>query len=133
MTPGKGLRTIETMSQETIAKQIAIDAGALPWEEVFNAQVGRPMFRKGLINDPDTGMSVQVLRYPAGFINPRHTHPCSHGIYVLEGTLVTYEGSYGPGSFVWFPEGLIMEHGATASTDVTLLFITNKRFAINYL
>jgi quercetin dioxygenase-like cupin family protein len=126
------------MSQETIPKQIAIDAGAMPWQEVFNAQVGRPMFRKGLIEDPDTGMSVQVLRYPAGFINPRHTHPCSHGIYVLEGTLVTYEGSYGPGSygpgsFVWFPEGLIMEHGATATTDVTLLFITNKRFAINYL
>ena len=121
------------MSQETIDKQIAIDTVALPWKEVFNAQVGRPMFVKGLVDDPDTGMSVRVLRYPAGFINPRHTHPCAHGIYVLEGTLVTYEGSYGPGSFVWFPEGLIMEHGATAATDVTLLFITNKRFAINYL
>jgi len=34
---------------------------------------------------------------------------------------------------VWFPEGLIMEHGATASTDVTLLFITNKPFEIDYL
>ena len=53
-------------------------------------------------------------------------------MYVLEGTLVTHDGSYGPGSFVWFPEGMVMEHGATAATDVTVLFITNKRFEIHY-
>ena len=114
-------------------KLIAIDATTLPWEERFNEQVGRPLFRKNLITDPDTGMEVRLVRYPAGFINPRHTHPCAHGMYVLEGTLVTHEGSFGSGSFVWFPEGSEMEHGATAATDVTVLFITNKPFEIHYL
>ena len=52
-------------------------------------------------------------------------------MYVLEGTLVTHEGRYGPGSFVWFPEGLTMEHGATVEGDVTVLFITNKRFTFH--
>lgn len=64
-------------------------------------------------------------------MNPRHTHPCAHGMYVLEGTLAQ-QGQYGPGHFVWFPEDLMMEHGATASGDVTVLFITNKRFDIRY-
>jgi hypothetical protein len=43
-------------------------------------------------------------------VNPRHTHPCAHGMFVLEGTLVTHSGSY-VSTFVWFPEGTAMEHG----------------------
>lgn len=36
------------------------------------------------------------------------------------------------GSFVWFPEGMLMEHGATDDGPVTTLFITNKPFDIRY-
>jgi hypothetical protein len=35
---------------------------------------------------------------------------------VLEGELVTHKGTFGPGSFVWFPEGEVMEHGAGRAT-----------------
>jgi quercetin dioxygenase-like cupin family protein len=111
---------------------IAIDTTAQAWEERFNDKIGRALYRKNLIEDPETGMEVRLVRYPAGVVNPRHTHPCAHGMYVLEGTLTTQQGQYGPGHFVWFPEGLIMEHGATASGDVTVLFVTNKRFEIRY-
>jgi len=113
-------------------KLTAIDSNALPWEERPNEKIGRSLYRKNLIVDPDTGMEVRLVRYPAGTVNPLHTHPCAHGMYVLEGTLVTHEGQYGPGHFVWFPEGSLMEHGATAGQDVTVLFITNKRFEIHY-
>ncbi len=41
-------------------------------------------------------------------------------------------GTFGPGSFLWFPEGMLMEHGATEGGDVTTLFITNKPFDIRY-
>lgn len=90
------------------------------------------MYRKNLIEDPQTGVEIRLVRYPAGVVNPWHKHPCAHGMYVLEGTLSTPEGNYGPGNFVWFPEGMLMEHGATAEGDVTVLFITNKRFEIHY-
>ena len=53
-------------------------------------------------------------------------------MYVLEGTLVTHAGRYGPGYFVWFPEGEVMEHGASADGDVVVVFITNKPFGIDY-
>ena len=109
-----------------------IDANSLPWEERFNEKIGRSLYRKNLFTDPETGMEIRLVRYPAGIINPRHTHPCAHGMYVLEGTLVTHEGSFGPGNFVWFPEGMKMEHGATQTEDVTALFLTNKKFEIWY-
>jgi quercetin dioxygenase-like cupin family protein len=113
-------------------KLTAIDTRALPWEDRFNEKIGRALFRKNLIEDPDTGMEIRLVRYPAGVVNPLHTHPCAHGMYVLEGTLVTRKGRYGPGHFVWFPEGNVMEHGPAEGQDVTVLFITNKRFEIHY-
>jgi len=112
---------------------VAIDTQGLPWEERFNEKLGRALYRKNLMTDPDTGMEVRRVRYPAGVINVRHTHPCAHGRYILEGTLVTHAGRYGPGTFVWFPEGLEMEHGATPECDVTVLFVTNKLFEIHDL
>lgn len=112
---------------------IAVDATQLPWQERFNEKLGRNLYRKDLYTDPETGMEVRLVRYPAGVINPEHTHPCAHGMYVLEGTLVTHQGSFSPGSFVWFPEGETMEHGASAAGDVTVLFVTNKPFRIDYL
>jgi len=111
----------------------AVDSNTLPWEERFNERIGRSLYRKNLHIDAETGMEIRLVRYPAGIINPRHTHPCAHGMYVLEGTLVTHAGQYGPGSFVWFPEGEVMEHGASNSGDVTVLFITNKPFRIDYI
>jgi len=113
-------------------KVIAVNGNELPWEERLNEPTGAYVHRKDLFTDPETGMEVRLVRYPAGFTNPLHTHHCAHGIYVLEGTLQTHEGSHGPGSFVWFPEGESMEHGATPDGDVTVLFITNKPFDIHY-
>jgi quercetin dioxygenase-like cupin family protein len=110
----------------------AVDTNALAWEERYNEPTQRYLYRKEIFIEPETGMEVRLVRYPAGFVNPLHTHPCGHGMFVLEGTLVTHEGRFGPGHFVWFPEGSEMEHGATAETDVTVLFITNKPFAIHY-
>ncbi|MFB3923158.1 MAG: cupin domain-containing protein [Terriglobia bacterium] len=112
---------------------VSVDTRAMVWEERFNEHLQRVIFRKDLFQDPETGMEIRLVRYPAGLVNPLHTHPCGHGMYVLEGTLVTHRGTFGPGSFVWFPEGEPMEHGATAERDVVVLFITNKPFRIDYL
>jgi quercetin dioxygenase-like cupin family protein len=116
-----------------IGQFLAIDATRLPWEERYSDAIGKAIYRKELFSDPDTGMLVSLVRYPAGIVNPAHTHPCGHGMYVLEGTLVTHHGSFGPGSFVWFPEGEVMEHGASADGDVVVVFVTNKPFRIDYV
>jgi quercetin dioxygenase-like cupin family protein len=116
-----------------MAEMLHIDAVAMPWESRWNETLGKTLYRKNLITDPDTGMEVRLVKYPDGVMNTLHVHPCAHGMYVLEGTLVTHAGQFGPGSFVWFPEGEVMEHGATATEDVVVLFITNKPFEIHYV
>ena len=105
----------------------------MPWEDVFNPVTGKTIQRKHFLKDPDTGMDVMVVRYPAGVFTPRHTHPCAHGLYVVSGKLYTHDGTYGPGDFVWYPEGMIGEHGATAEGPVTLVFMTNKPFDIKFV
>ena len=78
-------------------------------------------------------MMVLKMVYRAGFTNPWHSHFCGHGFYVLDGILDTHQGQYGPGSWVWFPEGGVMYHGATKEQDCTFLFITNKKFTIHFV
>jgi hypothetical protein len=48
-------------------------------------------------------------------------------------SLVTHNGTFPTGTFVWFPEGEVMEHGAGPDCDVTVLFVTNKSFRIDYV
>lgn len=114
-------------------KAISSNTAAMPWEERKSDVIGMSYFRKMLHVDEETGVRVSMHFYPKGFWARRHIHPCAHGMYVLEGILQTNEGTYGPGSFVWFPEGMEAEHGASAYTDLTVLFFTNKAFAIQFL
>ncbi|MCY1694253.1 cupin domain-containing protein [Curtobacterium sp. SL109] len=109
-----------------------VDSNRAPWDLFVVPQTGAEIPSKALVSDPDTGMQVFKMRYPAGFVNKWHTHSHAHGMYVLDGVLHTHQGDHGPGSFVWFPEGGWMEHGATEHGDVTFLFITNKPFDIAY-
>jgi hypothetical protein len=55
---------------------LAVDTTTLPWEERYSDAVGKAIYRKEAFSDPDTGMLVRLVRYPAGVINPAHTHPC---------------------------------------------------------
>ncbi len=47
----------------------------MPWEERPNERIRRPLYRKNLFEDLDTGMEVRLVRYPAGVVNLWHTHP----------------------------------------------------------
>jgi hypothetical protein len=104
--------------------------GGLPWTEERNENLQRKYLVNNLFKDPDTGMEVLLVRYPAGgsssahaSLFPRDICPGRHPGDTL--------GPLPPGAFVWFPEGLEMEHGAAAERDVTVLFVTNKSFSIN--
>src|SRR5512140_109978 len=70
------------------SKLVSIDAAALPWEERYNEFLGKTLYRKNLITDPETGMEIRIVKYPAGVVNKLHTHPCAHGMYVLEGKAI---------------------------------------------
>ncbi|GLZ52592.1 cupin domain-containing protein [Actinomycetospora sp. NBRC 106378] len=112
---------------------VVTDTTTAEWQDFPVPAIDAVLEHVPLVDDPETGMMMVKMVYRAGFTNPWHTHPCGHGIYVLSGTLRTHQGTYGPGSFVWFPEGGSMEHGATDDEDCTFLFVTNKPFDIHHL
>ncbi|MUZ75613.1 DUF4437 domain-containing protein [Agrobacterium vitis] len=110
----------------------ALDTNSMKWDLLEVADINATLPLKTCVVDSETGVSIWKIQYKAGFTNISHWHNCSHGIYVLDGVLRTHAGEYGPGSFVWFPEGMTQSHGATEDNDVTFLFVTNKAFDIHY-
>ena len=110
-----------------------VDTTKKDWEIFPVEYINAKLEHVPLHNDSETGMMVLRMVYRAGFTNPWHHHYCGHGFYVLNGILDTHQGQYGPGSWVWFPEGGVMYHGATKDQDVHFLFITNKKFTIHFV
>ena len=108
-------------------------AAEMDWIELHADHCDIPLYDKPLVKDDRTGMVINLSRYPKGYNTAWHTHTCAHGMLVLEGRLRTNLGIVEKGDFVWFPEGVKMEHGATAEEDCTVLFITNAPFEIRYL
>ena len=100
------------------------DTQAMQWVRGREESVSYDM--KFLYKDPATRQTAMLLRYPAGQVNPDHIHTHGHAMYVLEGKLVTHKGTYGPGSFVWFPPHEVISHGATPGEDVVVLFIRHE-------
>ena len=93
-----------------------------PWLDKLN-DFGMPLSKQRLADDPDSGLYVDHIIYRAGTVTKRHTHSCAHGIYVLSGTLLANGKEYAPGTMIWFPQGAVMEHGATEREDAEILFI----------
>jgi hypothetical protein len=50
------------MAEDNKQKLVAIDTNTMPWEERPNERIGRTLYRKNLIEDPDTGMEVRLVR-----------------------------------------------------------------------
>jgi len=111
----------------------AVRADDLTWapNQLFRDKVS--YFMKPLFRHPKTDDSVMLVRYPAGQMQPPHIHSHGHGIYVLQGKLVTHKGTYGPGTFVWFPPNEVVSHGASADEDLVILFLRHEDMDINYV
>lgn len=102
-------------------------------DEINWVDLGGGHLDKAMVTEPKTGMIVNVSYYPKGYTMGRHTHTCAHGMYIIDGEMDTSLGVVKKGEFVWFPAGMEMDHGATALSDCTFLFITNAPFDIQHL
>ncbi len=70
---GRRTRTIRTVP-------VAVESRLLEWEERHLQPIQAKVYRKNLFSDPGAGMEIRLVRYPAGVVNPAHTHPCAHGM-----------------------------------------------------
>lgn len=126
-----GLSYVEDGSVGEIKAEICNLFEIDDWTTI-EAENGWTFLDKALVSDEETGMIVNVTKYPKGYYKPRHVHPMSHGMMILEGKMKTETGIYGPGNFIWDPAGLITSHGATDECDVLYVFIATQPFQISY-
>jgi quercetin dioxygenase-like cupin family protein len=111
----------------------AVDADELAWSGGKHRTAAVTFYMKSLYEDKSTGTEFKLVRYPAGEINPDHSHSVSHGMYVLQGELVTHKGTFGAGSFVWFPKNEVMRHGAGPAAEVVVLFFSDAEMRTRYV
>ena len=113
-------------------KPKAFHMDTMEWLKLVDDHTGKVFYDKRMIAADEEGVMINFSKYPAGYYKPPHRHHCSHGIYVIEGKLKTDDGIFGPGSFIWHPEGCLASHGATDEEDCVFLFVSNKPFDIYY-
>ena len=120
------------MSDQTLMREpYSVDTNTMPWTEFYVEEL-KGGFRQTTLFQTRTP-ACRGEDEVQGWIHQclASSQLCAWNVRA-DGTLRTHAGSFGPGSLVWFPEGMEMEHGATQDNDVTLLFITNKPFDTHY-
>lgn len=110
-----------------------VDVNCMPWFYRATSTNGKFFGKKAVLLDEATGVQINYMNYPAGFTTYKHRHPAGHGFFVFSGQLQSGDHLYGPGTFIWYPEGYITDHGATAYEDLICLQISNKSFSIEYV
>ena len=120
------MRRLEGMKQRS--SFFAVTGDSIDWGKNQEKWDAVTYFMKPLFKSP----LVMLVRYPAGQMNAPHSHPVGHGMYVLEGSLVTNRGTFGPETFVWFPPGEMMTHGAGNDADLVLLLIAQRGVRTDY-
>lgn len=69
--------------------------------------------------DPDADHVDMLIRFPPGYVEPRHNHDSSHSVVVLEGLQIAEGEHMRPGDYVWasgdephgpfeYPEGCVV-------------------------
>lgn len=111
----------------------AVHADSIEWRENQAHRDRTRYFMKPLSLADDHGGVLMLVRYPAGQLNPDHMHSVGHGMYVLSGELVTHRGSFGPGTYVWFPANEMMWHGAGRGEDLVAIFCTGAGMDTRYV
>jgi len=110
----------------------AVRIDELAWRENQEHREHTIFSMKPFGHADEVGGVVMLVRYAAGQVNPSHVHTEGHGMYVLSGQLVTHKGTFGPGTFVWFPAGEPMWHGATPAEAVEVVFVTGLGMTTRY-
>jgi len=62
---------------------------------------------KVLSNDKESGALAAIVKFPAGYSEPKHAHPCGHDILIIKGKLVNTENGQevSKGMYFYAPKG----------------------------
>jgi quercetin dioxygenase-like cupin family protein len=93
---------------------VVIDPKNIDWQPA-PADMNPGAMLKVLSVDEKTGACAALVKFPAGYIESKHGHPCGHDIYMVQGSLTdTVTGKKtDKGQYFYAPAGNI--HGPFAA------------------
>jgi hypothetical protein len=104
-----------------------VQSQMLAWQ-MLDPRGGRDgVERKLLSEDPDSGATSNIFRYPPGWTTTaRQQLACAEELYVLEGALTINDITYGPGDYAYLPSGHLRQsmHSTHGAAVVTFLEAT---------
>lgn len=91
----------------------------LEWKEDELYSLGKGVQVKILFQDPEAGITDALIKFPPGYVEPRHVHGGSHSTIVVEGLQIAEGEPMRPGDYVYgaanqahgpfeYPEGCVV-------------------------
>jgi quercetin dioxygenase-like cupin family protein len=109
-----------------LGNPIIHNIGDIQLEKAFPPYYVKPIERKVLFQDPESGALHFVVRYPAGLNAPAHRHNCAHTMFVLDGAILINGERFGPETYAHFPAGETMIHTTLEDSECTMILIFHK-------
>lgn len=97
----------------------------LDWQDDVDVlALGNGVQVKVLYQDRDTGQTDLLIKFPPGYVEPRHVHDSVHSVVVLEGLQIAEGESMHPGDYVF--GGANTEHGPFEYPEGCVVFASFK-------
>lgn len=92
----------------------------LEWQadELYSLEKGVQV--KVLFRDDEAGITDALIRFPPGYVEPRHVHGGSHSTIVIEGLQIAEGEPMHPGDYVYGPAG--QPHGPFEYPEGCIVF-----------
>ncbi len=102
-------------------ERVITDPNNVEWVD-GTAESGLPpgVRTKLLSSDEAAGVRNVLASFPAGCVEPRHTHGVAHATFLLEGRWIVEGKEIGPGGYMFGPGNL--PHGPFESPEGSLVF-----------
>ncbi len=114
----------------TNKKMILVDTKEVEWQPVEIPNLPSGALMKLLDLNEETGSLTALVKFPAGFVEPRHSHTVGHAVYVIENELGSGNSAYTEGTYWYAPANDI--HGPVEQkNDCTFLLISDGPLDFN--
>ncbi len=100
-----------------------IHVDEVPWTNGSERMTLPPGARmKVFSEDLDVGHIDALISFPAGYLEPRHTHAGAHSTFLVEGRWIVEGKEITAGSYMYGPAGPDQPHGPFQSPEGSLVF-----------
>lgn len=101
-----------------------IQSQMLAWQPLEKQSGRAGVDRKLLSEDPDSGATSNIFRYPTGWeTSGQHTLACDEELYVLDGVLTINDIDYGAGDYAYLPSGFLRQSMTSVNGAAVVTFL----------